>query len=178
MQSAHKKEAPDPDDQALVYETLQKEAGSLGFEQYEISSWAQPGHESQHNRIYWSQGSYMGLGPGAHSCRLLPAGDMERRANRPNLKNWWDGTGDLEEIETLSPQDAFLESVAFGLRDMKQGISVVSLAQRHQVDIPSKISMGLIKMRDSGWLELERERWFLTPQGALFADAVAREILS
>jgi coproporphyrinogen III oxidase-like Fe-S oxidoreductase len=61
---------------------------------------------------------------------------------------------------------------------MKQGISLPNLAKRHQVDIPSKIPMGLVKMRELGWLQLERERWFLTPQGALFADAVAREILS
>jgi oxygen-independent coproporphyrinogen-3 oxidase len=34
---------------------------------YEISNWAQPGHESRHNLAYWERRPYEAVGPGSHS---------------------------------------------------------------------------------------------------------------
>jgi len=44
-------------------ETLTKH----GFEHYEISNFARPGHECQHNIVYWRNENYLGVGAGAHS---------------------------------------------------------------------------------------------------------------
>ncbi|MFC5454168.1 radical SAM family heme chaperone HemW [Prosthecobacter fluviatilis] len=41
------------------------EAG--GFEHYEISNYAKPGHRSVHNEAYWLGEDYLGIGPGAFS---------------------------------------------------------------------------------------------------------------
>jgi oxygen-independent coproporphyrinogen-3 oxidase len=41
------------------------EAG--GFEHYEISNYAKPGHRSAHNESYWLGEDYLGIGPGAFS---------------------------------------------------------------------------------------------------------------
>ena len=38
-----------------------------GYEQYEISNVATPGRESRHNLKYWTDGDWLGFGPGAHS---------------------------------------------------------------------------------------------------------------
>ena len=38
-----------------------------GYKQYEVSSWAKPGFESQHNLNYWRFGDFLGVGPGSHS---------------------------------------------------------------------------------------------------------------
>ncbi|MCD6047712.1 MAG: hemN [Gammaproteobacteria bacterium] len=43
-----------------------------GFEHYEISAFAKPGHESQHNLNYWQFGDYLGIGAGAHGKVTYP----------------------------------------------------------------------------------------------------------
>ncbi|MEY3805995.1 MAG: putative oxygen-independent coproporphyrinogen oxidase [Actinomycetota bacterium] len=58
---------PDDDDQADKYLLADDVLTSAGFENYEISNWAIPGHSCRHNKVYWSQGNYQGFGCAAHS---------------------------------------------------------------------------------------------------------------
>lgn len=58
---------PDDDDQADKYLLADELLTAAGLANYEISNWALPGHESRHNRVYWNQGDYAGLGCAAHS---------------------------------------------------------------------------------------------------------------
>lgn len=58
--------APDPDLVADMYEWSVATLAAAGFEHYEISNWAMPGHRSRHNQAYWTDGDYVGIGAGAH----------------------------------------------------------------------------------------------------------------
>ncbi|WP_100655972.1 radical SAM family heme chaperone HemW [Alteromonas flava] len=40
---------------------------AAGYEHYEISGYAKPAHQCQHNLNYWRFGDYLGIGCGAHS---------------------------------------------------------------------------------------------------------------
>ena len=64
----HSKPPQLPDDEALwhIYEQGQKKLADLGYEQYEISAYAKPGFQCQHNINYWQFGDYLGIGCGAH----------------------------------------------------------------------------------------------------------------
>ena len=42
---------------------------AAGYRWEEISNWARPGHGCRHNRLYWDQGDYRGIGSAAHSHR-------------------------------------------------------------------------------------------------------------
>ena len=57
-----------PDDDVLW--DIQQQGHQLlddaGLKQYEISGYARPGHECQHNLNYWRFGDYLGIGCGAH----------------------------------------------------------------------------------------------------------------
>ena len=58
---------PDDDDLAEKYLLAEEVLTSAGLANYEISNWASPGHECRHNRLYWQQGDYRGIGCAAHS---------------------------------------------------------------------------------------------------------------
>lgn len=60
---------PDDDDQADKYELADVLLSAAGLENYEVSNWARPGHESEHNLLYWRQQDYRGFGCAAHSHR-------------------------------------------------------------------------------------------------------------
>lgn len=58
---------------------------AAGFEHYEISNYARPGHWCRHNLIYWRNEHYLGLGCGAHSFLRLAAPLENLGAPRPGL---------------------------------------------------------------------------------------------
>ena len=58
---------PKDDDQADKYLIADALITAAGLTNYEISNWARPGKQCQHNSLYWSQGEYLGLGAAAHS---------------------------------------------------------------------------------------------------------------
>ncbi len=56
------------DMQSCVEETL----GAEGYEHYETSAFARPGHRCRHNVNYWEFGDYLGIGAGAHGKVSFP----------------------------------------------------------------------------------------------------------
>jgi oxygen-independent coproporphyrinogen-3 oxidase len=57
----------DEDRAAAQYHHAVVTLGDAGFRGYEISNWAQPGHESRHNLAYWLRRPHEAVGPGAHA---------------------------------------------------------------------------------------------------------------
>ena len=64
-----------PDDDILwdIYEQGHQLLTAAGYQQYEISGYAKPGKQCQHNLNYWRFGDYLGIGCGAHGKITLPA---------------------------------------------------------------------------------------------------------
>ena len=58
---------PDEDEAAQYFRDASAVLGSSGFERYEVSSFARPGHRSQHNAAYWRNEPFYGFGLGATS---------------------------------------------------------------------------------------------------------------
>jgi putative oxygen-independent coproporphyrinogen III oxidase len=63
---------PDDDASADMQDMIASETAAAGFEQYEISAYAQPGRRARHNLNYWEFGDYLGIGAGAHSKISFP----------------------------------------------------------------------------------------------------------
>lgn len=172
------KEAPE-DHQVELYRMVQDQLSAQGFIQYDISSYAKPGRFSRHNQIYWGMGSYLGLGPSAHSMRFLDDGGVLRWANEVRLEQWLrDPQSDLFiHYDHLSPDQALREALAFGLRNMAQGIEPQKLAVRHKTGLPKLFDEAIQKLKLNNYLEEQNGIVRISKHGALFADAIMREIL-
>ncbi len=57
----------DEDYDADLYQLTIDFLENAGFYQYEVSNFAKPGFQSEHNKFYWEYKDYLGLGPSAHS---------------------------------------------------------------------------------------------------------------
>ena len=62
----HRPNIPDDELALDMQECLQSELAQAGLRHYEVSAYAQSGHECQHNTNYWLFGDYIGIGAGAH----------------------------------------------------------------------------------------------------------------
>jgi oxygen-independent coproporphyrinogen III oxidase len=108
---------PDDDIVDLYHWTIETFA-KYGFEQYEVSSFAKPGYDSQHNQAYWDRKSYKGVGVGAWSFD-----GSSRFQNEKQLMRYIDayskGDSALSYKETLTDEQVRFEKVMLGLRKMK-----------------------------------------------------------
>ncbi|MEM7402536.1 MAG: radical SAM family heme chaperone HemW [Myxococcota bacterium] len=170
----------DADAQADVYCAIQQWlVHTAGYEQYEVSSFCQPQCASVHNRLHWAGGQYLGLGPAAHSMLLQQNGSIYRHHTRATLKQWWANPAHAPAVqERLEPAHALRESLAFGVRNLQAGIDPAALSRRHHSPVPAALQHTLQQQQQRGWLQQRNGRWYLTHRGALFADAVARQLLA
>src|SRR5205823_2463060 len=58
---------PDEDAAADMQDEIERVLAQAGYENYETSAFARPGHRARHNVNYWTFGDYIGLGAGAHA---------------------------------------------------------------------------------------------------------------
>ena len=58
---------PGDDTRIEQYELAERLLASAGFDRYEVSNWARPGHRCRHNTTYWSGLPYAAAGAGAHA---------------------------------------------------------------------------------------------------------------
>ena len=160
-------ELPAPDDDVCAdrYELVDELMSAAGMPWYEVSNWARPGGECQHNLAYWRSQNWWGIGPGAHSHI-----DGRRWWNIKHPAPYAERIGLLEspsaDSELLTEVDVRTEQVMLGLR-LSQGMPVESF------DVPALAALaerGLIRDPSIGRVQL-------TLAGRLLADAVVRELL-
>ena len=104
-----------------------------GFERYEVSSHAKPGHESNHNQAYWRGDYFLNLGPSA--AGFVPAKNPtllgERRTNLP-IKNWLQNQSPTTDAVTA--QDYVLDVLLTSLRT-RAGVNIARLESRSGINI-------------------------------------------
>jgi putative oxygen-independent coproporphyrinogen III oxidase len=156
---------PDPDDQADKYLMADRLLADAGLEWYEISNWAKPGSECRHNRLYWAQGEYRGIGAAAHSHELLADGTGRRwwnvRTPERYLKLVGEGADPAAAEDLVDPAARRLEAGHLALRT-RDGVAVGALAADPVID-------HLIEVRG--------DRVVLTVEGRLMANEVALRLV-
>jgi putative oxygen-independent coproporphyrinogen III oxidase len=141
--------------------------GRAGYERYEVSSWARPGHRARHNQAYWDCRPVYGAGAGAHSY----ATDGER------AWRWWNiarprdyiaaaAAGRVElDREELAPERARAERVMLGLRTTAG------------LEPPPGFEAPLAALEGAGLVARAGDRYAPTGRGLDLHNRIALEVL-
>ena len=164
-----------PPEETVVaqYWALAHEAAARGFEHYEVSNYARPGHRSVHNQIYWRRGEYLALGPGA--CGFV--GDVRYGNVKPVARYAALLEAESLPIETserLTASQALAERLFLGLRT-SDGVPRDVLAAR-MAGAPS-LRRRVDAWLDDGLMVADGDRVRLTERGFLVSDALFVELL-
>jgi oxygen-independent coproporphyrinogen-3 oxidase len=161
--------APD-DDVADMYLRSMERLEAAGYEQYEISNVARPGRRSRHNLKYWTDGEWLGFGPGAHTTI-----DGIRTRNVSATSDYVNAVGPggalTAETRRLSSHDRMEEALFTGLR-LSDGLSVDEVRARYGIDLWAEFGAELQPFRDLGWLIYDEGRLRLTRAGMLLAHEI------
>ena len=170
----HARPPPLPDeDLAWAMQTqCQRLLAAAGFEQYEVSAYAQPGARCRHNLNYWLFGDYLGLGAGAHgklsvelpSRILRTAKPKQPREYQDRLRDAQDPIGERAWIRSAElPFEFMLNALrlneGFAIRDFESrtGLGAESVAAA----LENAGKRGLIEAVGELWRPTELGRRFL-----------------
>ena len=160
------------------FERTRERLGAAGYDAYEISNFALDGHQCLHNIMYWENGDYVGIGPGAVS--KLGA----TRFGSPRSVGAW--RAGVEERgfaasweETLPPLERLGETWWLGLRTAR-GVDPRAARRTAGVELAGAGDPAVAvaaDLGDQGLLRRSRGRWSLTAKGLPLADAVSSRFL-
>ncbi len=105
----------DEDEEAKMYSYIQTQLQKLGYNNYEISNYAQANYQSAHNIHYWQADNYYGIG-------LSASGYLEdiRYTNTASIKDYIKrvsgGKKPIASNEKINDSDRLFERIMLGLR--------------------------------------------------------------
>ncbi len=163
----------DDEKQLRMLDVAEEMLVEAGFNRYEISNYARPGFECQHNLSCWHGRNYLGLG-----CAAASRVHDQRWTNTADINAYISGNSEKER-ETLTPLTDAVERLVFGLR-LQEGINLNSI-----LAITGMTTSDQAKIWQSSLAKLERNRlvehcggrWRLTSKGRALADYVAVELM-
>lgn len=165
----------DPEREAQFYEFAWDYLPRHGYDQYEVSNYAKPGHSCRHNLNTWGMNEWIGYGPSACTQYL-----GIRRKNVPDITRWLASlqpgkASEFVEEQFLSSTNLAEDALLFGLR-MNQGINVGSIATRFSLQMAAfkDVVSFFDRLVDEGLAESPDEYAYrLTRAGRIVADGVA-----
>lgn len=165
----------DPEWVRVTVDLLKK----AGYERYEVSNFARPGHVCRHNLAYWHNRPYLGIGAGAWSYEIGARGAVRYR-NLPDIAEFCDAAlrgGDLvAERDSQDLHTAAAEALMVGLR-LAEGVSVEDIRQRFGLDLRARHGTLVRQLVAAGLMLDDGVQLRLTFQGMLVQSAVAERFL-
>ncbi len=150
----------------MLYAVAQRRLARAGYRHYEIANWARPGARSLHNATYWRNGTWLGVGAGAHSHL---AGS---RSHRPTSIVRY-----VRDVERGAPRsvddnaDAVVDGAMLALR-LDTGLDMARFAVRFGRAARDRIDGALRTVEGRGLVRRSGDRVMLTPRGRILASEV------
>ncbi len=152
---------------------------TAGYEQYEISAFAQTGMQSRHNMNHGRYGDFLAIGARAHGKVTLPAdGTVQRYAKHRHPKRYMqssNGDGWLAEKRVLTDDERVFEFFLNQLR-LKQGLYIDDFGPRTGLQweiVESRVQKAI----DADLLEVVDKRLRPTSLGWKFVNDIQQMFL-
>ena len=170
QQEMGKLQLPDDEQVEMMYDYITEVLPLNGYTRYEISNYALPGFESNHNCLYWQDVSYLGFGAGAHSywqgSRYENPADIEQYISRIS------GGEILGYMEEQVGEKEHMEEFCFlGLR-MTSGIKKGKFKEVFNKDIHEVFGETIKEMKSKDLLEETNTSLRLTKLGTKYGNVV------
>jgi oxygen-independent coproporphyrinogen III oxidase len=151
------------------YAVAEELLAAAGYQHYELSSWALPGHECRHNLAYWSRRAYTGIGAGAHSYDGASLRSWNTRDLDAYLAEAEHGRRPTSGSETLDEPTRAFEAIALGLRRV-EGLDRDAFTAEFGSDPLVRFADAVAEGRGQRLLAMGGGRLRLTERGRLFAS--------
>jgi oxygen-independent coproporphyrinogen-3 oxidase len=161
----------DDEQKASLDSTWSETLGAEGYERYEVSNFALPGHRSRHNQVYWRNDDCLGIGPGASSS-IGPFRWSNIRATDHWVQTALEGKTTRAHTERLAPEEKLLECLGSGLRTL-DGLDTDDLDRRFSRAWRTRLQACMDMLTASGHLQQHDSRLRIPAQSLVRADAVA-----
>lgn len=153
-----------------MYATAIDTLTAAGFEHYEVSNFARPGHRCRHNEVYWAGDGYYAFGPGA-SRYVDGRRETNHRSTTTYLKRVLAGESAIAEIDELPPEDRAREAFVFAMRRIA-GVDRREFVDRFGDTVDQLVGQELRKVVELGLIEDDGQRLRLTREGLFISDAI------
>lgn len=158
-----------------MYELAIDTLTAAGYEHYEVSNFARPGHRCRHNEVYWTGGAYFAAGPGA-ARYLGGVRSANHRSTTTYIRRVLAGQSPVAESEQLGPEEAARERLVFGLRRL-EGISEAEFHRTTGFTVAELGGAVLPPLIEWGLLDSREGRLRLTRAGLLVSDSIWPRLL-
>ena len=158
-----------------MFEAVIDRLEAAGFEHYEVSNFARPGHRCRHNEAYWDCRPWEAFGPGAARFD-----GRTRTTNHRSTLTWMnkvlageDATGD---IDAMTDEAAARERIVVGLR-RRDGIDRTTFRAASGFDLDQLAGPAIAGWVDRGFAT-DGSRVRLTRTGLLVSDSLWADVLT
>lgn len=155
-----------------MYLSLCRSTAAAGMNHYEISNFALPGFESNHNSAYWNQIPYLGLGAAAHSFD-----GHTRRANPASIKKYLANPTASYTSETLSVDELINEYLLLKMRTV-QGLRLDEFSARFGTKATESLLERSKKPAGNGLLKSDPDRLYIPEPHWLTTDSVLLDLFT
>ena len=158
------------------WQTVCETFSRLGFVRYEVSNFALPGNESQHNLGYWRAMPYLGLGPSATST-LPVQGETVRFVGSTNHADFLRGHPFLNASrEHLKRETLVTEYLMLGLRTA-EGVSYNRFQRLFGIDLDALLGNKIAQLCARNLLVSDKNSVRPTHRGMDLLNRVLVELL-
>ncbi len=166
---------PEHDETADMQLMIENILAQEGYQHYETSAFARPGHRCRHNLNYWEFGDYLGIGAGAHGKISFP--DRITRHERARQPREYMSQGNtLAAEKVISPAELPFEFMLNALR-LVEGFSVQLFTQRTGLPLTA-VETRLQEAEARGLLERDWKRVRPSARGGRFLNELLELFLS